>query len=110
MSMDIFGWIQLAVFIGILLAVTRPMGLYLARVLDPDGKTRLDRLLKPVEKLLYRLLGVDPAREQDWRRYTVSLLAFSLGGFLFTYAVLRLQHILPLNPQKLGRVAPDLAF
>jgi potassium-transporting ATPase potassium-binding subunit len=108
--MDIFGWIQLALFIGILLAVTRPVGLYLVRVLNPDGKTRLDGLLKPVERFLYRLLGVDPAREQGWRRYTVSLLAFSLGGFLFTYAVLRLQRILPLNPQKLGPVAPDLAF
>ncbi len=108
--MNIYGWIQLALLIGILFAVTRPLGLYLVRVLDPDGKTRLDRLLKPAERFLYRILGADPAKEQSWKRYTISLLAFSLGGFLFTYAILRLQHILPLNPQKLGPVAPDLAL
>ena len=66
MSMNIYGWIQLALFIGVLRAVTRPLGLYLVRVLDPEGRTWLDRFLKPVERLLYRLLGVDPAKEQGW--------------------------------------------
>jgi len=86
------------------------VGLYLVRVLEPDGKTRLDRPLKPVERFLYRLLGVDPKIEQDWRHYTRSLIIFSLAGLLFTYAVLRLQHLLPLNPQGFGAVPPDLAF
>src|SRR3990172_12900074 len=86
------------------------MGLYLVRVLDAGGKTFIDPALKPVERLLYRFLGMDPRNEQDWKQYTVSMLAFSLVGLLFTYAILRLQHLLPLNPQELGPVSPDLAF
>ena len=108
--MDLSGWLQLAVFLGLLAAVTKPLGLYLLRVLESDGKTWLDRPIKPVERLLYRVLGVDLKKEQDWRHYARSLIVFSLAGLLFTYAVLRLQHILPLNPQKFGPVRPDLAF
>lgn len=108
--MDVHGWIQLAIFVGILLLLTKPMGLYLARVLDPAGKTPLDPALRPVERLCYRLLGVDPAKEQSWQRYTISLLAFSLVGLLFTYAILRLQNHLPINPQGFGPVRADLAF
>jgi K+-transporting ATPase ATPase A chain len=108
--MDLYGWIQLALFLGLLLLVTRPMGVYLYRVLDPQGKTFLDPVLKPVERLLYRLMRVDPMAEQDWKRYAVSLLLFSLVGVLFTYALLRLQHLLPLNPQRLGPVSEHLAF
>ena len=108
--MDLYGWIQLALFLGLLLLVTRPMGVYLYRVLDPQGKTFLDPVLKPVERLLYRLMRVDPKAEQDWKRYAVSLLLFSLVGILFTYAILRLQHLLPLNPQRLGPVSEHLAF
>ncbi len=108
--MDIYGWVQLAIFLGLLLLATRPMGLYLFRVLDPEGKTFLDPVLKPVERIFYRLMGVDPAVEHDWKRYAVSLLAFSLVGTLFTYAILRLQHLLPLNPQHLGPLSGDLAF
>jgi K+-transporting ATPase ATPase A chain len=108
--MDLYGWIQLGLFIGVLLFLTKPIGLYLVRVLDAEGKTFLDAGLKPVERLLYRLLGLDPKKEQDWKRYTLSLLVFSLVGLLFTYAILRLQHILPLNPQGFGPVNPDLAF
>jgi K+-transporting ATPase ATPase A chain len=110
MAMNLSGWLQLALFVGLLVAVTKPLGLYLVRVLEPDGKTWLDRPVKPIERLLYRLLGVDPKVEQDWRHYTLSLLVFSLAGLLFTYAVLRLQHVLPLNPQGFGAVRPDLAF
>jgi K+-transporting ATPase ATPase A chain len=110
MAMDLYGWLQLALFVGILVAVTKPLGLYLVRVLEPEGKTWLDRPVKPVERLLYRLLGVDPKTEQDWRRYARSLIVFSLAGMVFTYAVLRLQHLLPLNPQGFGPVPPDLAF
>jgi K+-transporting ATPase ATPase A chain len=108
--MDVFGWIQLTLFLGILFLVTKPLGRYLVRVLEPEGKTWLDRPVKPVERLLYRMLGVDPGREQNWKGYVRSLIIFSLAGLLFTYAVLRLQHFLPLNPQKLGPVRPDLAF
>jgi len=108
--MDIFGWVQLTLFLGILFLATKPVGLYLVKVLDPDGKTWLDRPVRPAERLLYRVLGVDPKKEQDWRQYTRSLIIFSLAGLLFTYAVLRLQHLLPLNPQKFGPVGPALAF
>ena len=108
--MGLHGWLQLGAFIGLVGLVAKPMGLYLLRVLDPGGKTFLDRGLKPLEKFLYRLLAIDPSREQDWRQYTLSLLALSLVGLLFTYFVLRLQHVLPLNPQHLGPVPPDLAF
>ena len=108
--MDLYGWIQLVLFLGFLLLVTRPMGVYLYRVLDPQGKTFLDPLLKPVERLFYRLMRVDPRSEQDWKRYAVSLLLFSLVGTVFTYAILRLQHLLPLNPQRLGPVSEPLAF
>jgi K+-transporting ATPase ATPase A chain len=109
-SVDLRGGLQLALFVGLLLAATKPLGLYLARVLEPEGKTWLDKPVKPVERLLYRILGVDPKTEQDWRQYARSLLVFSLAGLLFTYAVLRLQHLLPLNPQGFGAVRPDLAF
>ena len=108
--MDVFGWIQLTLFLGILFLVTKPLGLYLVRVLEPEGKTWLDGAVGPVERGLYRVLGVDPGREQNWREYARSLIIFSLAGLLFTYVVLRLQHLLPLNPQKFGPVRPDLAF
>ncbi|MBP2686245.1 MAG: K+-transporting ATPase, KdpA [Deltaproteobacteria bacterium] len=108
--MDPYGWVQLGLFLGLLLLVTRPMGAYLYRVLDPEGKTFLDPVLKPVERLCYRMMRVDPKAEQDWMRYAVSLLVFSLVGVLFSYAVLRLQHLLPLNPQHLGSVSAPLAF
>jgi potassium-transporting ATPase potassium-binding subunit len=108
--MDVFGWTQLAVYVVILLVLTKPAGVYLASVLSAEGKTFLDPALRPVEQLLYRLLGIDPKREQDWKQYTISMLCFSLVGLLFTYAILRLQHLLPLNPQGFGPVSPDLAF
>ncbi|MFA6220715.1 MAG: potassium-transporting ATPase subunit KdpA [Desulfomonilaceae bacterium] len=108
--MDYFGWIQLALFVGLLLVLTKPMGVYLTKVLDVEGKTFLDPVMRPVERLLYSLLGIDPKKEQDWKQYTFSLIAFSLVGVLFTYSVLRLQHLLPLNPQGLGPVTDQLAF
>jgi K+-transporting ATPase ATPase A chain len=108
--MDLMGWFQLAAFVVVLVALTKPLGRYLERVLDSGGKTFLDPLLSPVERLIYRILGVDGRKEQDWKGYAVSLLVFSAVGLLFTYAILRLQHLLPLNPQRFGAVSPDLAF
>jgi len=111
-SMDehLHGWIQLALFVGILFLLTRPMGLYLVQVLDSKGKTFLDPVLRPVERLLYRMIGVAPDREQGWKEYTVSLLVFSLIGLLMTYTVLRLQHVLPMNPRRFGPLIQHLAF
>ncbi len=108
--MNLIGGIQLILFLGTLLLLTKPVGLYLARVLEPDGKTFLDPVLKPVERAFYRILKIDPAAEQGWKRYTLSLLVFSAVGLLFTFAVLRFQHKLPLNPQHFGPVRTDLAF
>lgn len=108
--MNIMGWLQLAAFVVALVALTKPLGLYLERVLDSSGKTLLDPVLSPVERLIYRILGVDRSKEQNWRDYAVSLLVFSAVSLLFTYAILRLQHLLPLNPQRFGPVASDLAF
>ncbi|MCC6822402.1 MAG: potassium-transporting ATPase subunit KdpA [Verrucomicrobia subdivision 3 bacterium] len=108
--MNSSGWIQLALFVIALAAITKPMGLYLMRVLDANGKTWLDPMLKPFERLTYRLLGVDAGKEHDWKQYTFAMLLFSLVSCLFTYAILRLQHLLPLNPQGLGPLSPHLAF
>ena len=107
---DYFGWLQLAVFMGLLLVLTRPTGAYLLRVLDGNGRTFLDPILRPVERAQYFLLRVDPQKEQGWKQYAVSMLAFGLAGVLFTYTILRLQHLLPLNPQGLGAFTDHLAF
>src|SRR5262245_56308367 len=103
-------WLQLALFVGLLALITKPMGLYLGRVLDAQGRTWLDPLLKPLERVTYRLMGVDADREHDWKQYTLAMLLFSLVGCLFTYAILRFQPALPLNPQGLGSLSEHLAF
>ncbi len=107
--MTLAGWLQILLFFALVLALTRPLGAYLFRVFE--GPTRpLPRVLGPVERGLLELCGVDAQREQTWSQYTVALLAFSLFGVLITYALLRLQHVLPLNPQGLPAVEPALAF
>jgi K+-transporting ATPase ATPase A chain len=108
--MTLDGWLQLAIYVAALALLTKPLGLYLVRVLTPDGKTFLDPALRPVERLFYRLLKIDPCSGQDWKQYTFSLLIFSTVGMFMTYAMLRLQHLLPLNPQHLGAVSDHLAF
>jgi len=108
--MTIYGWLQLLVFIAVLLILTKPVGVYLLQVLDPMGKTILDPVFGPLERLFYRLFGLDAKREQTWQEYTISLLVFSLVGLVFTYTILHFQHILPLNPQRLGPVSEHLAF
>jgi potassium-transporting ATPase potassium-binding subunit len=108
--MEASGWLQFALYFGALVLITKPMGLYLLRVLDPNGRTWLDPVLRPLERLTYRLMGVDHNKEHDWKQYTLAMLLFSLVGCLFTYAILRLQNILPLNPQGFPAVSDDLAF
>jgi K+-transporting ATPase ATPase A chain len=103
-------WLQFGLFIGLLALITKPIGRYLVQVLDPAGKTFLDPVVRPLERLTYRLMGVDSGKEQDWKRYTFAMLLFSVVGMLFTYAVLRLQHVLPLNPQGLPGLSHALAF
>lgn len=108
--MNSSGWIQLILFVAVLAAVTKPLGLYLCQVLDVNGKTLLDPVFKPLEKATYAILRVDPKKEQDWKAYTVSMLIFSMVGMLFTYVILRLQASLPLNPQKMTAISEHLAF
>jgi K+-transporting ATPase ATPase A chain len=103
-------WLQLAIYVAALAVITKPMGLYLVQVLDANGRTWLDRVVKPFEQLTYRLMGVKSEREQDWKEYAFAMLLFSLVSCLFTYGILRLQHLLPLNPQAFGATSPDLAF
>ena len=103
-------WLQFALYLGALLIITKPLGLYLVQVLDSHGKTWLDPIVRPFERLTYRICGIDPAKEQNWLGYTFALLAFSLVGLFFTYFILRYQHLLPLNPQHLPGLSPHLAF
>jgi K+-transporting ATPase ATPase A chain len=107
--MTLNGWIQIGLFALVVLALTKPLGTYMFRAFEGTRRP-LPRVLGPVERLLYRLSGVDPAREQGWKAYTVSMLVFSALGVLATYAIERLQHVLPLNPQHLPPVPADLAF
>ena len=107
--MTAIGWIQIGVFFLVVLALTKPLGSFMFRVFEGD-KQPLPAVFGRAERFLYRLCGVDPTKEQTWPVYAFSLLAFSLFGLLVTYGIERLQHVLPLNPQKLGPVEPALAF
>ncbi len=103
------GLVQILLFIGILVALTKPLGAYMARVFEGEP-TWLRPLLSPLERAIYRLSGVDPSAEQRWTGYAAAALLFSLAGMVLLYALQRLQGFLPLNPQGFGPVAPDLAF
>jgi len=107
--MNLFGWLQFAFYIVVLLALVKPLGLYMARVYQGE-RTFLAPVLAPAERLVYRLAGVKPDEEMGWKTYAVALLLFNLIGLLFLYLLLRIQNFLPLNPQDLGPVSPDLAF
>jgi K+-transporting ATPase ATPase A chain len=99
------GWLQIAVFVLAVLLATKPLGLYLVAVYD--GRVRW---LAPVERMLFRWAGVDPAEDQHWTRYAGAMLLFSAASMLLTYLVLRLQHLLPLNPQGLPGIVDRQAF
>jgi K+-transporting ATPase ATPase A chain len=103
------GWLQFAFYSLVLLATVRPVGLYLARVLEGE-RTWLDPVLRPIERLIYRLSGVDWAHEMNWREYAFAMLGFSAVTLLVTYLLERLQAHLPWNPQALANVGPDLAW
>jgi K+-transporting ATPase ATPase A chain len=103
------GWLQIGFFALLVLALTKPFGKYLFRVFE-GGDEPLGRLMRSVERAAYRIAGVDPAEEQTFLCYAAALLSFSLFGLLATYAIERLQHLLPLNPQNIGAVEPALAF
>jgi len=106
------GWIQFALFSAVLLAITKPFGIYLFRVLEPDagGGLGLDKVLGPIERLLYALMRVDPKKEHSWKGYAVALMLFSIVTMLLTYGILRFQDKLPLNPQGMAAVPDHLAL
>ncbi len=103
------GWLQFAVYSMVLLATVKPVGAYMARVLEGES-TWLDPVLRPCERLIYKLSGVKSDKEMNWREYAGSLLGFSAVSLLFTYVIERLQAYLPFNPQHLANVGPDLAW
>ncbi|AOH84106.1 potassium-transporting ATPase subunit A [Sphingomonas panacis] len=106
--MTIQGWILIAAFVGILLALTKPMGLWL-HALYEGRRTPLHSVLGPVERGFYRLAGIDPTQEQGWRRYAVHMLLFNAVLMMFTYAILRLQGVLPGNPLGFAGTSQHLA-
>ena len=101
--------IQVGIFSALVTAISVPLGLYMARVFAGE-RTMLDPVLRPIERTIYRLCGIHPEAEETWVEYAVSMLLFSMIGMVVLYAMERLQYFLPLNPQKFGAVAPDLAF
>jgi K+-transporting ATPase ATPase A chain len=103
------GWFQICFFFALVLVCAKPLGIYMARVFEREH-TFADRVFRPVERLIYRLSGIDETHEMRWTEYAVVMLLFSLVTMLVTYAIERLQHLLPLNPQHLAAVAPDLAL
>jgi K+-transporting ATPase ATPase A chain len=103
------GWLQFAIFSAILLASVRPVGIYLARVLEGE-RTWLDPVLRPIERLIYKLCGIHADKEMNWREYAYSVLGISAVSLVVTYGIERLQHFLPWNPQGLANVGPDLAW
>ena len=107
--MTLSGWALILLFIALTAALAKPMGMWLFALYE-GRTTPLHRLLGPVERGFYRLAGIDPSEEQGWRRYALSMLLFNLALLLFTYAVLRLQGVLPGNPQGFAGVGADGAF
>ncbi len=107
--MSLNGWLQIFLFIAAVLLLAKPMGSYLARVFE-RRKTFLDPVLVPCERLLYRMTGIKPEQEMRWTEYAVAMLIFSAATMVLTYAIERIQHWLPLNPQHLPGVEPVLAW
>ncbi len=108
--MTVNGWFQILLFLAIVLALTKPLGIFMARVFSGE-RTILDAILRPIERLLYRITGVDEKHEMRWTEYAVAMLLFSVVSMIVLYLLQRLQGYLPLNPQHLGAVNPPvLAF
>src|SRR5216683_493979 len=104
------GWIQIFVFLAVILAITKPLGVYMAKVFSRE-RAFLDPVVRPVERLLYRVTGVDEAHEMRWTEYAFTMLLFSGASMLLLYLIERAQHLLPWwNPQKFAAVSPALAF
>ncbi len=103
------GWMQIVVFLALILAITKPLGVFMARVFSRE-RTFLDPVVRPIERLLYRVTGVDEDHEMRWTEYAFSMLLFSGVTMLLLYLIERVQQWLPLNPQKFGAVASGAGF
>ena len=103
------GWLQIGLFLAVIFLLTKPLGIFLFRVFE-RRPTILDIVLRPIEKLIYRIVGVDERKEMPWTEYGVTMLLFSAVSMILLYLMERFQHWLPLNPQKLANVSPDLAW
>src|SRR5690349_22757581 len=103
------GWLQIGLYVLAIFLVTKPLGIFMARVFERE-KTFLDPVLRPVERLIYRLCGVDETKEMRWTEYGAAMLLFSGASLVLLYLFERMQQWLPLNPQKFANVAPDLAW
>ncbi|WP_050401190.1 potassium-transporting ATPase subunit KdpA [Bradyrhizobium embrapense] len=107
--MTVIGWIQIILFCAIVVALVKPLGWYMTRVFNGE-RTFLSPVLRPVERGIYWVGGVDERREQHWLTYTVAMLLFHVGGFALIYGLMRLQAVLPFNPAGQTSVAEDLSF
>jgi K+-transporting ATPase ATPase A chain len=107
--MTVIGWIQIALYCAIVVALVKPLGAYMTRVFNGD-RTFLSPVLRPVERAIYWVGGVDERREQSWLMYAIAMLLFHVGGFLILYALMRFQALLPFNPAEQSAVAEDLSF
>src|SRR5215469_10402595 len=107
--MTLNGWLQIAVFLLAIFLVTKPLGIYMTRVFNRE-RTFLDPVLRPIERLIYRLTRVDEDHEMRWTEYAIAMLLFSVASMLLLHLIQRVQGYLPLNPQKFAGVTKDLAF
>ena len=103
------GWLQIGLYLFVIFLVTKPLGVFMTRVFKGE-KTFIDPILRPVERLVYRLTGVDEKREMRWTEYAVAMLLFSGVSMVVLYLIERTQKWLPFNPQNLGNVDPALAL
>jgi potassium-transporting ATPase potassium-binding subunit len=103
------GWIQIAIYCVVIIALTKPLGGYMTRIFTGE-RTLLTPVLRPIERLTYKICGVDESQEQHWTGYAVAMLLFSLAGFLSLYALMRLQALLPFNPAGQTAIGEDLSF
>lgn len=104
--MTTFGILQIAFYLGVLVLLIKPLGAFMARVFQGE-RTFLDPVLRPVERVIYRVCGIKPNEEMDWKMYAFAMLAFNFLGLVAVYVIQRAQGFLPLNPAGFGAVSPD---
>jgi K+-transporting ATPase ATPase A chain len=107
--MTIYSWIQLILYLAVLILLVKPLGWFMANVYE-GKRTFLDPVLRPVESLIYKLGGVRADEDQDWKTYAIAVMLFNIFGLLFVYVLQRMQSFLPLNPQALGAITPDSSW